>query len=168
MALHPQCKSFIDLIAAAGGPPLHQMPIADARKLPLHMIEFGGPEEAVVHIENRTVPGPAQPIPIRVYRPIATGTLPVLMFFHGGGFVICDLDSHCRQCRSLANQSGCVVVSVDYRLAPEHKFPAAPDDAYAATQYVAEHADEFGIDPKRIAVGGDSAGANLATVVALM
>jgi acetyl esterase/lipase len=90
------------------------------------------------------------------------------MFFHGGGFVICNLDTHDRLCRSLANASGCAVVSVDYRLAPEHKFPAAVEDAYSATRYVAEHAAEFGIDPNRIAVGGDSAGANLATVVALM
>jgi acetyl esterase/lipase len=168
MPLHPQCKAFLDILASTGGPPLHQLPIAEARTMPRHMLEFGGPEEVVARVENREIPGPAQPIPIRIYRPVATDTLPVLMYFHGGGFVICDLDSHDRQCRSLANQSGCAVVAVDYRLAPEHKFPAAPDDAYAATQYVAEHADEFGIDPKRIAVGGDSAGANLATVVALM
>jgi acetyl esterase len=90
------------------------------------------------------------------------------MFFHGGGFVICNLDTHDRACRMLANASGCVVISVDYRLAPEHRFPAAAEDAYSATRYVAEHAGEFGIDPNRIAVGGDSAGANLATVVALM
>jgi acetyl esterase len=90
------------------------------------------------------------------------------MYFHGGGFVICNLDTHDRICRGLANGSGCVVVSVDYRLAPEHKFPAAVEDAYTATRYVAEHASEFGIDPTRIGVAGDSAGGNLATVVALM
>jgi acetyl esterase len=105
---------------------------------------------------------------VRVYRPSLATDLPALMFFHGGGFVICNLDTHDRTCRSLANASGCVVVSVDYRLAPEHKFPAAAEDAYSATRYVAEHATEFGIDPRRIAVGGDSAGGTLATVVAMM
>jgi acetyl esterase len=90
------------------------------------------------------------------------------MYFHGGGFVICNLDSHDRECRNLAKASGCVVISVDYRLAPEHPFPAAPEDAYAATRYVAEHGAEFNVDASRIAVAGDSAGGNLATVVALM
>jgi acetyl esterase len=90
------------------------------------------------------------------------------MFFHGGGFVICDLESHDRQCRSLANASGSVVIAVDYRLAPEHPFPAAPEDAYAATRHVAEHPSDFGIDATRLAVAGDSAGGTLATVVALM
>jgi len=107
-------------------------------------------------------------IPVRVYRPSLANDLPALIYFHGGGFVICNLDTHDRVCRGLANASGCVVVSVDYRLAPEHKFPAAAEDAYSATRYVAEHAGEFGIDPSRIAVGGDSAGGNLATVVAMM
>jgi acetyl esterase len=95
-------------------------------------------------------------------------TLPALVFFHGGGFVIGNLDTHDRLCRSLAKASGCAVVSVDYRLAPENKYPAAVDDAYAATQYLAEHGSEFGIDPNRIAVGGDSAGGNLATVISLL
>src|SRR5262245_7597120 len=120
MALDPQCKAFLDMLASAGGPPLHELPVADARKVPRRMIELGGPEEQVAHVENRTVDGPAQPIPVRVYRPSAADNLPALMFFHGGGFVICDLDSHDRQCRCLANRSGCVVIAVDYRLAPEH------------------------------------------------
>jgi hypothetical protein len=106
MALHPQCKAFLDILASAGGPPLHELPIADARSVPKRMIDFGGPEEPVARVENRTVPGPAQPIPIRVYRPSLDAKLPVLMFFHGGGYVICDLDSHDRQCRKLANASG--------------------------------------------------------------
>jgi acetyl esterase len=168
MPLHPQCKSFLDLLGAAGGKPIEQLPLDEARALPLALIEFGGSEQPVAHVEDRSIPGPAQPIPVRVYRPRADGPLPVMMFFHGGGFVICNLDSHDRQCRALANASGCAVISVDYRLAPEHKFPAAPEDAYAATRYVAEHPAEFGIDPERLAVGGDSAGGNLATVVALM
>jgi acetyl esterase len=168
MALHPQCKAFLDMLASAGATPLEQLPVAEARKAPLAMIELGGPEEPVAQVENRTIPGPSQPIPIRVYRPMKKETLPALMFFHGGGFVICNLDTHDRQCRALANASGCAVISVDYRLAPEHKYPAAVEDAYAATQYLAEHAAEFGIDSSRIAVGGDSAGGNLAAVVSLL
>ena len=167
MALHPQCKAFLDMLAAAGGPPLEQLPLDEARKLPYQMIDAGGPEEPVAQVDTRVIPGPV-PIPIRVYRPTLDQDLPALVYFHGGGFVICNLDTHDRLCRNLANASGAVVVSVDYRLAPEHKFPAAAEDAYAATCYVAEHAAEFGVDPNRIAVGGDSAGGNLATVVALM
>jgi acetyl esterase len=167
MALHPQCKGFLDMLAAAGGPGLNQLPLDEARKVPYQMIELGGPEEPVAQVDTRVIPGPVQ-IPVRVYRPSLATDLPALVYFHGGGFVICNLDTHDRLCRSLANASGCVVVSVDYRLAPEHKFPAAADDAYSATRYVAEHAAEFGIDASRIAVGGDSAGANLATVVAMM
>ena len=155
------------MLAAAGGPGLHEIPLDEARKVPYQMIELGGPEEPVAHVDTRILPGPVQ-IPVRVYRPSLAQDLPVLMYFHGGGFVICNLDTHDRACRGLANASGCVVVSVDYRLAPEHKYPAAAEDAYNATRYVAEHASEFGIDPSRIAVGGDSAGGNLATVVALM
>ena len=168
MALHPQCKAFLDILASGGGPPLHQLPLTEARGVPRHLIEFGGPEEPVARVEDRVLGGPAQAIPVRIYRPLIADNLPALMFFHGGGFVICDLESHDRQCRNLANQSGCVVIAVDYRLAPEHAFPAAIEDGYAATRYVAEHPTEFGIDANRIAVGGDSAGGNLATVVALM
>ena len=167
MPLHPQCKAFLDMLAAAGGPGLHEMPLDEARKVPYQMIELGGAEEPLAQVETRIIPGPVQ-IPVRVYRPSLAQDLPALMYFHGGGFVICNLDTHDRLCRGLANASGCAVLSVDYRLAPEHKYPAAAEDAYAATRYVAEHAAEFGIDPNRIAVGGDSAGANLATVVALM
>src|SRR5262245_46136930 len=168
MPLDQQCKAFLDMLAAGGGPPLHELPLSEARKVPRMMIELCGPEEPVAHVENRTVDGPAQPIPIRVYRPSDADDLPALMFFHGGGFVICDLESHDRPCRNLANQSGCVVIAVDYRLAPEHPFPAAPEDCYAVTRYVAEHAGEFGIDADRIAVSGDRAGGNLAAVVAMM
>jgi acetyl esterase len=155
------------MLAAAGGPPLEQLPLDEARKLPYQMIDAGGPEEPVAQVDTRVIPGSVE-IPVRVYRPTLDRNLPALVYFHGGGFVICNLDTHDRLCRNLANASGSVVVSVDYRLAPEHKFPAAADDAYAATRYVAEHAAEFGVDPNRIAVGGDSAGGNLATVVALM
>jgi acetyl esterase len=167
MSLHPQCKAFLDMLAAAGGPGLHELPLDEARKVPYQMIEAGGPEEAIAAVDTRIIPGPVQ-IPVRVYRPTLAEHMPALVYFHGGGLVICNLDTHDRACRMLANASGCVVISVDYRLAPEHKFPTAAEDAYAATRYVAEHPGEFGIDPGRIAVGGDSAGGNLATVVALM
>jgi acetyl esterase len=118
-------------------------------------------------VEDRKIPGDGGLIPVRIYRPSAASPLPALVFFHGGGFVIGGLDSSDRVCRALANGSGCVVVSVDYRLAPEHPFPAAADDAFAATAWVASRAADLGIDPTLIAVGGESAGGNLAAVVAL-
>src|SRR2546427_456378 len=115
-------------------------------------------------------PGPAGPIPVRAYPPKAAGRgpLPGLVFFHGGGFVLCNLDSHDGLCRSLANAAGCAVVSIDYRLAPEHPYPAAPEDCYAATQWVAKNGAELGIDVARLAIGGDSAGGNLTAVTALL
>ena len=130
-------------------------------------LALAGPPQNVTRVENRTIPGPAQPIPIRVYWPAAGRDLPVLLFFHGGGWVIGNLDQVDAQCRALANGAQCVVVNVDYRLAPEHKFPAAVDDAYAAVRYVAAQAAEFDADAGRIAVAGDSAGGNLATVCCL-
>jgi acetyl esterase len=156
------------MLAAAGGPPLERMPIDEARKASRHMNELGGVVEPIAQVDDLLFPGPVYPVPVRIYRPTLAEKLPALVFFHGGGFVLCDLESHDRQCRSLANASGCMVIAVDYRLAPEHPFPAAAEDAYAATCHVAEHAGELGVDPARIAVGGDSAGANLATVVSLM
>ena len=129
--------------------------------------DLGGPEQPVHQVEDRRVPGDGGLIPVRVYRPSATPSLPALIYFHGGGFVLGGLDMSDRPCRALANDSGCVVISVDYRLAPEHPFPAAADDAFAATAFVASRAADFGVDPARIAVGGESAGGNLAAVVAL-
>ena len=166
MALHSQCKAFLDQIAASGGRPLHELAPAEARAQAMPP-ELAGPEQPVHQVENRRIPGDGGLIPVRVYRPSAASPLPALVFFHGGGFVLGGLDMADRTCRALANDSGCVVISVDYRLAPEHQFPAAADDAFAATSYVAEHAADFGVDPALIAVGGDSAGGNLAVVVAL-
>lgn len=129
--------------------------------------EVSGPDTPVFRVEDRQIPGPGGPLSVRIYTPRAATALPGLVYFHGGGFVLGGLDMNDRPCRMLANASGAVVVSVDYRLAPEHPFPAAVDDAYAATKYVAEHAGEFGIDPARLGVAGDSAGGNLATVTAI-
>jgi acetyl esterase len=132
------------------------------------MAELAGPVQPVARVEDRTIPGPKQPIPVRVYWPENGKDLSGLVYYHGGGWVFGTLDSIDRTMRALTNASGCVVISVDYRLAPEHKFPAAVDDADAALRYVAEHAGEFGIDAKRVAVGGDSAGGNLAAVVCML
>jgi acetyl esterase len=149
---------------------------ADFDVIPLDLLRAGmsqgslspGEPEAVAHVEDRSLPGPAGDIPVRVYRPASSGPLPGLVYFHGGGFVFCNLDTHDGVCRSLANGAGCTVVSVDYRLAPEHPFPAGPEDCYAATRFVAERGPELGIDPARIAIGGDSAGGNLTAVVSQM
>jgi acetyl esterase len=122
----------------------------------------------VAHVENRMVPGPDGDIPVRLYTPQGPGPFPVLIFFHGGGWVIGDLETYDELCRTLTNGAECIVVSVDYRLAPEHKFPAGPEDCYAATQWVATHATQLNGDPSRVAIGGDSAGGNLAAVVAQM
>src|SRR3984957_1095097 len=167
MALHAQCRLIIVQMAAAGGPPMEQLTPQEIRADRIaHADVFaalGGPIQEVARVEDRTIPGPAQSIPIRVYWPETGNKLPAVVYFHGGGWVFGNLDGVDRSCRALANASGCVLISVDYRLAPEHKFPAAVEDADAAVRYVAEHAAEFDIDPNRIAVGGDSAGGNLAT-----
>jgi acetyl esterase len=126
-----------------------------------------GPVESVAHVSERGIPGPAGEIRTRIYRPDSEGELPVLVYFHGGGWVVGSLDSHDGVSRFLAGNGRCVVVSVDYRRAPEHRFPAALEDAWAATRWVHDHASEIGGDTGRLAVGGDSSGGNLAAVVAL-
>lgn len=166
MALHPQCRTFLDQLAAMGGKPLHELTPDEARGRTLPP-ELGGDEQPVHSVADRKIPGDGGLLGVRVYRPSAAAALPAIVYFHGGGFVLGGLDMNDRPCRALANQSGCVVISVDYRLAPEHPFPAAADDAYAATSFVAENAASFGVDRARLAVGGDSAGGNLAAVVAL-
>jgi acetyl esterase len=166
MPLDPQVEALLDKIASLNGPKMHQLTPTQARQMAAMMFRTA-PEkiEPVEKIENRTIPGPAGAIPIRIYIPPGAGPFPVLVFIHGGGFVICDLDTHDTPCRALTNQAGCVTVSVDYRLAPEHKFPAAVEDCYAATKWVSEHAAELNADPNRLAVGGDSAGGNLSAVI---
>ncbi len=152
----------------AGGRALETMPVAESRQVAADALkDVQGDPEPVGTIRDLRIPGPGGDIPIRVYTPEGSGPFPGLVYFHGGGWVLCDLDTHETVCRALARRAPAVVVAVDYRLAPEHKFPAAVEDAMAATQWVAANAATLGIDPDRIAVGGDSAGGNLSAVVSL-
>ena len=162
----PQVKTVIDKMAAAGV--LHATTVEEIRKAYRFYPTLSGKPERVYRVNDRMIPGPAGNIPVRIYVPQEGRGLPIFVFFHGGGFVAGSLDSHDTPLRAVANRCGCIVVSVDYRLAPASPYPAAPDDAYAATRWLSEHAAEIGGDARRIAVGGDGAGGNLAAVVALM
>lgn len=168
MPVDVQVQGLLDMMKAMGAPAISQQTVEEARAGSVNFEAMSGPPEPVHKIENRSIPGPFGEIPIRIYTPEGNGPFPVLVFFHGGGFVICSLDSHDQICRMLTNRAHCVVVSIDYHMAPEHRFPAAPEDCYAATQWVAENAASINGDSARIAVGGDSAGGNLAAVVSLM
>lgn len=168
MPLDPQAKALLDQFAAIGGQSLSSMSVPDARRAMEVLAAMRGEPAPIGSAVDRRIPGPAGDIPVRVYTPNATAPLPLLVYFHGGGWVLGGLDTHDGVCRELANGAGCIVVSVDYRLAPEHKFPAAAEDCYAATRWVAANAAELGGDAQRVAVGGDSAGGNLTAVVALM
>ena len=166
--LDPNVRALLDAIAALGDPPIETLSPAEARRFASASLKpVEGVREPVRSVENMLVPGPECEIPVRVYTPEAEAPRPALVFFHGGGWVICDLDTHDVVCSAIARRAGAVVVAVDYRLAPEHKFPAAVVDCYAATEWVASNAARLGIDPSRISVGGDSAGGNLAAVVCL-
>ncbi len=167
MPLNPQARAYLEQLASLQEAPLHMLPVWAARhRMESRAAALWGEPEPVDRIEDRTLPGPQGPIRVRIYRP-APGQLPVLVYFHGGGWVTGSLETHDGVCRALSNRAGCLLVAVDYRLAPEHKFPAAVEDAAAATTWVADHAAELGGDAARLAVGGDSAGGNLAAVVAL-
>lgn len=165
MPLHPQVKTMLEAGKAAGIPPLRQLSIQQARDNMNANAKPDGPSVGTIHA--RRIDGPHGSINLRVYTPRGGGPHPVLVYFHGGGFVLGSLDTHDNGCRHLCVGAGCVVVSVDYRLAPEHKFPAAPDDCYTALQWVQANASLINVDGNRIVVGGDSAGGNLAAAVAL-
>src|SRR5271165_5762624 len=146
------------------------MTLSDRRRSFQNLMNFSGPSGAVVGVAERTVPGPDNPIPVRIYTPegISSGHAPGLVYFHGGGLVAGTIDTHDAFCRTLADTIDCRLISVDYRLAPEHRFPAAISDGYAAMTWALGHAEEFGIDPERVAIGGDSAGGTLAAVICQM
>ena len=164
MKLDPQVAALLDTLDT-GFPPVHTMTGAQARAVIRSRYVPPEAPEPVAEVRDEVVPGPGGDIPVRIYRPDQEG-LPVLVYAHGGGFVFCDLDSHDGLCRSIANLAPAVVVSVGYRLAPEHPWPAAAEDVYAVLRVAADGA--FGGDVGRIVVGGDSAGGNLAAVTALM
>jgi acetyl esterase/lipase len=166
MPLDPQAKQVLEQLAALGLPPNHLVSPAQARLNMKSRPRAVGPE--VAKVEDRLIPGPGVELPVRIYTPEGSGPFPILVWYHGGGWVVGDLDTADPTARHLAVGADCVVVSVDYRLAPETKFPGAADDCYAATIWAAQHATRLNGDPSRIAVGGDSAGGNLAAAVALM
>jgi acetyl esterase len=167
MPLHPKVEKLLAGMARLGLKPIDETPLPEARR---QMVEASGllsPPEPVHSSNDLTIPAPEGEIPLRIYRP-SEGSLPVVVYFHGGGWVIGSIDSHDGYCRSLANAANCVVVSVEYRLAPEHKYPAATNDAYAAVEWISQNAETIGGRAGPIGIAGDSAGGNLAAVVALM
>jgi len=168
MPLDPQAQAFLEQLAASGAPPLHELSVAEARQVIVALFGVQGDSEPVGAVANRMIPGAAGEIPARIYTPRGTDPFPILVYFHGGGWVIGNLEAYDATCRALTNAARCIVVAMEYRLAPEHQFPAAPEDCYAATQWVAAQATAIGGDPTRLALGGDSAGGNLTAVVAQM
>jgi acetyl esterase len=167
MALDPQAQALLDQMQEAGAPPFEQMTVGEARQAAYAFIDLQGAPEDVASVGHRFVPGPCCDLPVRIYTPEGEGPFPALVYFHGSGWVILNIEVADIAARALTNRTGCVVVAVNYQKAPEHKFPVPFDDAYAATTWVAEHASELGIDPGRIGVAGDSAGGNLAAAVCL-
>jgi acetyl esterase/lipase len=167
--LDPKAREFLDYVAALNRPPLETMPLPEARALFEDTFKrLGGPPVAVGRVADVEAPGPRGPIPIRIYAPEgADAPRPLFVFYHGGGYVCGSRNSYDAVCRTLTRESGCVVASVDYRLAPEFPAPAPFEDAYAALEWLAAHAAELGAQSGRIAIGGDSAGGGLAANVAL-
>jgi acetyl esterase len=160
-------QKIMDATLALGLPPIERMTVEQARESIRQRTPALGPVQQVKTVEEHHVPVADGTIGVRLYRPSPTRPLPALVFYHGGGWVIGDLYTHDGICRAIANAAECVVASVDYRLAPERKYPAAFEDSYAALTWLAGHAPTLGVDPARLAVGGDSAGGNLAAAAAL-
>lgn len=167
MSLAPEIIRQLADQKAAGLPQVWEAPIPIIRDLTQGRVAFAGTPEPIHAVTNRFIPGPTADLPIRIYRPNEDHNAPALVFFHGGGWVLNFLDIYDAALHRLANQSGSVIISVNYQKAPEHPFPAPFDDCYATLLWVKSHAQELGIDPNRVGVGGDSAGGNLAAAVAI-
>ncbi|HEY8813317.1 MAG TPA: alpha/beta hydrolase [Candidatus Dormibacteraeota bacterium] len=168
MTLDPEARAYLEATVALGLPSIAEQGAVEARRVAvLRTPQLAGEPEPVARVEDRTLPGPGGPIGIRLYAPEASYPLPILAFFHGGGWVTGDLDTHDSACRGLANRASCLVVAVDFRCAPEHRFPAALEDCWAAVEWLGREGAELGGDPARLALCGDSAGGNLAAAVAL-
>lgn len=171
MPLDPQAAHVLGLVRQSGLPEFWQLTPQQAREQYVMRVAKLATQEEIFRVHDRRIPGPGQDLTIRVYEPREAKPgerFPILVWFHGGGFVIGNLDTHDHACRVLATQADCMVVAVDYRLAPEFRFPAAVDDCAAVLRWLALHAPEIGGDPQRMAVGGDSAGGNLAAVCAIL
>ncbi len=162
--LDPQVRRHLDAVAAQNRPAWETLPPVESRALFASFTAAFGEGPELHRVEDRVI---AEHVPVRIYTPSDQASIPVVVFYHGGGWVLGNLDTHDALCRRLASETECVVVAVDYRLAPDAKFPAAFDDCLAATSYVSQHADEFNIDPTRLVVAGDSVGGNLAAAVAI-
>ena len=169
MPIDPIAAGLLQQMAEQAMPPLNEMSPADARVAAEGFRQLAGEPEDVADVTDRSIPGPGGDLPVRVYTPAGAGSgpLPCLVYYHGGGWVLGDIIGTDTICRAVANRAGCKVVSVEYRLAPEFKFPAPFHDCYAALEWVAANSESIGVDASRLAVGGDSAGGNLAAAVAL-
>ena len=168
MPLDPQAQRVIEAMAALNLKPVESSTPEEARESIRTRTAALGPFEDVAAVADHRLPVAGGEITVRAYSPGGAGPHPVLVYYHGGGWVVGDLYTHDGICRSIANAARCAVISVDYRLAPEFKYPVAAEDSYAALLWIVANAARLGLDPRRVAVGGDSAGGNLATVVALM
>ena len=165
MPVDPQIQILLD--KGTGVPATHTLPVHTARTQYEAPVALMAPPADIASVRERVIDGPGGPLRIRTYTPHGMGPFPLLVFFHGSGFVLCSLETHDGMCRNLCARAGCVAASVDYRLAPEYKFPAGIDDCLHPTRWAAAHAAELGANAMRVAVAGDSAGANMAAVTAL-
>jgi len=166
--LHPQAQAVLARRAVDGDRPMHEAPVAESRAAQWEWLPYMGEPAGVARVENRFIPSPTAEIPVRIYTPHGEGPFTALVMFHGGCWIVGNIDLADRPHRTIAETTRCIVIAVNYQKAPEHRFPIPLDDCYAGFRWTVEHADELGLDPSRIGVAGDSAGGNLAAAVCLL